>query len=374
MPDNARPMCQCAIRKCWQWDCPRPASWAKVPDGEPVNTTGYFSVTGLPSQMPQCVVGRMDASQWRAACQKVNAAIVSHKATVPHIYIPAFGAGLAVIGIILAVGALSGPGTGEHVGQCAGLCAKWGEKSTWGKTCSVEEIPQWTEDCERSDRCQSRRKLFCLRSEFPTDVKCHNRAAFVTCQSDCCYYNDESYAESISIFWYIWVVYGAMELVRGRLLRNRSQAAMDHALGELNQTVFGSAGFRAAFGWLPRFCWTQSAVFLNDLTEGQGGVQMQSMGAMPVTQESPMHPMPQVGVAMAMAAPVQAPPVLMSVTVPDGMQAGHMLDIMTPAGMQMQVQIPAGVSPGQAFQVQAPAPAVAPDEQDVSVVPATRVV
>jgi hypothetical protein len=54
-----------------------------------------------------------------------------------------------------------------------------------------------------------------------------------------------------------------------------------------------------------------------------------------------------------------APPVLMSVTVPDGMQAGQMLMIITPADTQMQVQIPAGVSPGQAFQVQAPAAAAA---------------
>ena len=88
----------------------------------------------------------------------------------------------------------------------------------------------------------------------------------------------------------------------------------------------------------------------------QGGIQM------PVTQV-------QVGVAVA--APVQAPPVAMSVTVPDGMQAGQMLMIMTPAGMQMQVQIPAGVSPGQAFQVQAPA--VAP-VQNIYVVQATRAV
>jgi hypothetical protein len=333
----------------------------------------------------------MDASQWGAACQKVDAAIVSHKATVKSsCCIPAAGTVLAMLGIVLVSWAAfpkSDPGTGEHVGECAALCAKWGEKSTWGKTCSVQEIPQWTEEsCSRVGNGRKEcsggyelRKLYC----FPTEMKLSKcggtlndtpiaSAAVVTCQSGCCYYNDASNEASIPEIvlnltfpaLIIALVVGAMRL------RNRSQVAMDHALGELNQTVFGPAGFRATFWAGAKH--NPAAVFLQDLTGGQGGIQMQPMGAMPATQVQSVQQggvMPQAGVVMA--APVQAPPVLMSVTVPDGMQAGQMLMIMTPAGMQMQVQIPAGVSPGQAFQVQAPA--VAP-VQDISVVRATRVV
>jgi hypothetical protein len=336
----------------------------------PTSVTNSGCTVGftLPLQMPQCVVGRMDASQWGAACQKVDAAIVSHKATFKSTFLKQV---VVLVLLMLVSGFVMGvmwPSTGEHVGACAALCAKI--KSFHHvrvpETCSAQTvIPQWTEGCEAS-------KLFCFPTDTSWESTCKSPliSTSPTCQSGCCYYNDEKSDVGISAVFQRWtfpafIIAMAVGLVQWH---KRSQAAMDHALGELNQTVFGPAGFRATF-----YAGTKNdpaAVFLQDLTGGQGGIQMQPMGAMPATQVQSVQQggvMPQAGVVMA--APVQAPPVLMSVTVPDGMQAGQMLMIMTLAGTQMQVQIPASVSPGQAFQVQAPAAAPV---QNISAVQATR--
>ena len=67
---------------------------------------------------------------------------------------------------------------------------------------------------------------------------------------------------------------------------------------------------------------------------------------------------------------VQEPPQQLSVTVPEGMEAGQLLQITVANGAPMQVAIPAGVSAGMTFLVAAPAPASnIPIVQGAAVVP-----
>lgn len=53
----------------------------------------------------------------------------------------------------------------------------------------------------------------------------------------------------------------------------------------------------------------------------------------------------------------------MQVQVPEGVAAGQMIQVQSPAGQMLQVQVPAGVAPGQMFMIQVPG-AVAADNED----------
>jgi hypothetical protein len=148
-------------------------------------------------------------------------------------------------------------------------------------------------------------------------------------------------------------------------ISNTSKSPIDHikaleveALGEV-QT-----------GPLPQRLATLEEALLGEAQQGRMADRIETLQKMVTTKTAlkpdgagnnegesaqPMH---------AMAVPA---PVVMSVTIPSGMQAGQTMALLTPAGMQMQVQIPAGLFPGQQFQVQAPA--AAPAVQQMGIMP-----